>query len=335
MFDCLGEVEHLNSAINYQQEAVELTPFDNPEQPGHLYNLGHSYQIQFEQFGEVKDLDIAIKHLQDAVHSTPPDSTYQSRYLNKLGVLYQKLFDQSKEEADIVAARSIFFQSSQSMHGLPHSCIFASIQCANIGWLTNDLTSAAEAYDQVVHLLPRVAWLGFDASAQLNQLTSDIQDLGCDAAACRIALAQLHPHEKQQHLGRAIELLDQGRSVLWSQASSFRQDLAELKKVDEHLAGELDLVGKSLAQGYFQRPGEVLSEKKAQLYRHSAERWDKLVQMIQKIPGFSQFLLPLPISTIQTSSAKGPVVIINSSKHRCDALIIPQMVTLCWYHSPI
>ena len=93
----------------------------------------------------------------------------------------------------------------------------------------HNLESASEAYDRGVQLLPQVAWIGLSAIlAQLKELNSDIQTLGCNAVAC-IALAEAEHHNRQRHLGGAIELPDQGRSILWSQTSNFKQDLEDWK----------------------------------------------------------------------------------------------------------
>ena len=186
-----------------------------------------------------------------------------------------------------------------------------------------NLESASEAYDQAFRLLPQVAWIGLNAIAQLKELNSSIQTLGCNAAACMISLAQAEHHNRQHYLGRAIELLDQGRSILWSQTSNLKRDLEDLRKVDPDLASDLDNVGKFLVQGCFRDQNDPLSETDAQLYRRYAEKWEELVHRIRSLPGFHHFALPLPMSTLQTAAAEGPVVIINSSEFRCDAVIVP------------
>ena len=81
--------------------------------------------------------------------------------------------------------------------------------------------------------------------------------------------AQAEHYNRQRHLGCAIELLDQGRSILWSQTSNFKRDLEDLQGVDSDLASDLDIVGKFLAQGCFRDPKDLLSETDAQLYRYA------------------------------------------------------------------
>jgi hypothetical protein len=61
---------------------------------------------------------------------------------------------------------------------------------------------------------------------------------------------------------------------------------------------------------------KILSETDAQLYRRYTVKWEELDHRIRSLPGFHHFLLPSPISTLQTAAAEGPMVIINSSEYR-------------------
>lgn len=64
-------------------------------------------------------------------------------------------------------------------------------------------------------------------------------------------------------------------------------------------------------------------ELEEQEYRRSAEKWKELVLEVRRLPGFDHFLLPPPISRLREAVDGGPVVIINISTARSDALIIP------------
>ena len=175
---------------------------------------------------------------------------------------------------------SNFRLSSLCLKGLPSACIRGSLKWAHIAHSFGTLRSASVAYDQAIRLLPQVAWIGLNAIAQLKELNSSIQTLGCDAAACMIALAQTEHHNMQRHLGRAIELLDHGRLILWSQTSNFKRDLEDLQGIDSDLARDLENVGKFLTQGCYRDAKDPLSETDAQLYRRYAEKWDELVHRI-------------------------------------------------------
>jgi CHAT domain-containing protein/tetratricopeptide (TPR) repeat protein len=322
-FERFGDVKDLDLAIKQLVEAIASASLESANRSGLINNLGNLYLYRFERFREVKDNNFAIENLLEAVATTPLDSPMRPICLHHLGNSYLNRFKTNQEPTDLEESISNFRLSSLSPKGQPSLRIKGSLQWARLAHDLDNLQSASEAYDQAIRLLPQVAWIGLNAIAQLKELSSGIQTLGCNAAACMIALAQAEHHNRQRHLGRALELLDQGRSILWSQTSNFKQDLEDLRGVDSDLASDLDNVGKFLAQGCFRDPNDPLSETDGQLYRRYAEKWEELVHRIRGLPGFHLFLLPLTISTLQTAAAEGPVVIINSSKYRCDAVIVP------------
>jgi hypothetical protein len=49
---------------------------------------------------------------------------------------------------------------------------------------------------------------------------------------------------------------------------------------------------------------------------------EKLVSQIQTLSGFDTFLKPPSFDTIRSAACRGPVIIINHSKWRCDILIL-------------
>ena len=317
-----GDLKDIDLAIREHLEAIASIPIYSPDRFRFLDDLGISYFERFCHSGEMKDIDFAIEKMMEAVATIPLDSTQRPLFLNNLGRSYLRRFTSNREPNDLVESISNFRLSAISLNGLPSTRIQGSLQWAHLAHNLDNLGSASEAYDQAFRLLPKVAWIGLNAIAQLKELNSGIQTLGCNAAACMIALAQAEHHNRQHHLGRAIELLDQGRSILWSQTSNFKQDLEDLRGVDSDLANDVDNVGKFLAQGCFRDPKD-LSEADAQLFRRYAEKWEELVHRIRGLPGFHHFSLPLPISALRTAAAEGPVVIINSSEFRCDAVIVP------------
>ena len=48
----------------------------------------------------------------------------------------------------------------------------------------------------------------------------------------------------------------------------------------------------------------------------------KVVSKIRDLPGFSRFLLPSLFSNLQRAAIDGPVIIMNTSKYGCDALVV-------------
>ncbi len=55
-----------------------------------------------------------------------------------------------------------------------------------------------------------------------------------------------------------------------------------------------------------------------------AREWDDLVEQVRQIEGFQDFLRPPPLDSLLGAAAGGPVVIVNVSRWRCDALIVTE-----------
>ncbi len=53
-----------------------------------------------------------------------------------------------------------------------------------------------------------------------------------------------------------------------------------------------------------------------------AARWDELVAEVRELAGFKDFLGPPSLKSLQPAADGGPVVVINTSPWRCDALIV-------------
>jgi hypothetical protein len=53
-----------------------------------------------------------------------------------------------------------------------------------------------------------------------------------------------------------------------------------------------------------------------------AREWDELVAEVRRLPGFEDFLRPPQLKTLLPAAAEGPVVVINASRWRCDALVV-------------
>ena len=65
------------------------------------------------------------------------------------------------------------------------------------------------------------------------------------------------------------------------------------------------------------------SEEAIQNHLRLAKQWEDTVDRVRRIPEFENFLRRIPFSQLrQVASEEGPVVVINLSQYRCDALIV-------------
>jgi hypothetical protein len=193
-----------------------------------------------------------------------------------------------------------------------------------------DWPLAVEGYAAAIDLLVRVAPRSLARNDQEYWL-STLAGLGGQAAACCLEADQVD---------RAVELWEQGRGSLIGQALDTRVDLtavadqypqlaADFIRLQEqldsttvsgsrasaaaHVAGQTEPGG-----GGFDSGGGDEIERRRKL----AENVDKIVAEIRSRPGLERFLLPIPVDDLLSAAAEGPVVLINVTSIRSDALIL-------------
>ncbi|GHG02457.1 MULTISPECIES: CHAT domain-containing protein [Amycolatopsis] len=159
----------------------------------------------------------------------------------------------------------------------------------------DDAGAVADLYEQAVALLPVLVWRGLSATDR-GRLVSQWPGLAGDAAAA--ALAAGRPE-------RAVELLEHGRSLWWSQVLDRRTDLTGLRAAHPELAARLSAV-----------------DLDAPDRRAAAAEWDAAVAEVRTRPGFENFLRPTPFAELAKVAAAGPVVLVNVSRIRCDAIVL-------------
>jgi hypothetical protein len=145
----------------------------------------------------------------------------------------------------------------------------------------------------------------------------------------------------QIHLGQfeeAVETLEQGRALLWSEMRGLRTPVFQLIGEDSPLAKKFAEINQELetltvAATPSGRPGVedgahqrkdgtdpfgrlVIKQKKL------VEERDVLISKIQSRPGLEGFLRAPSFDTLRSAASRGPVVIVNHCKWRSDIIII-------------
>ncbi|KIM80324.1 hypothetical protein PILCRDRAFT_73287 [Piloderma croceum F 1598] len=317
-FGRLGDLVDLENAIINNTKAVELTSDGHPSKPMYLSNLGKSQITCFKHLEHLVDLEKALLNMQTAVDLTDMGDPYRSERLLILGTCFKS--HSVDKGSNHLAAISAFKEAAYSPTAYPSIAFKAAREWADTSCYSGDLLSALEGYRTALKILPKVAWLGLDQPSHHNQLLqTKSENLGCLAAACAIQLG---------HLEEAVELLDSARSVYWQQVSSLRSDLGALKQKNEELANELETIGRQLDAGSLPNSNLIgkesivkSSEDVGKQRRDLVSEWERLVERVRKLPGFTYFLRPTPFHQLRQAVTIGRVIVINISELRVDALI--------------
>jgi hypothetical protein len=286
-------------------------------QPGSLAEL-------FEHSRDRADLDAAIGLGQRAVDEAPPSHPDRAIYLSNLGVLLHRRFEHSGDPASLDAAFDSWQQSSDTPTGIPRVRLTAARQWGAAAAGAGRIPMAAEGYAAAISLMPQVAWHGLDRATR-QQILQEWAGLAADAAGCAIL---------DDRLELAVELLEQGRTVLWTQALNLRGDLARLADRAPDLAQQLDSIRAFLASpvpAMPPLPEQAVSMTAANLRqleaveqrKRKARQWDEVLARVRALDGLEHFLSATPYPELAAGPTSGPVVIVNASRWGCHALIVP------------
>ena len=310
-------VMDINEAIELLREAVKLG-----QDSGHLNSLGFQLHVRFLHFEIIEDIHESIQVLRQAEGEMSANHVNRSKLQFNIGMALLSRYEHNADTQDYHDAIAALRSSAMLVAGSPAGRFDASCSWARAAHTAKEFASALEGYTQAIDLLAQVVWVGLSVSARLDWL-SKIQALACDAAACAFELSVIELELQQHYLGRAVELLDRGRSLLWSQMSNMKSDLGDLNKDHPTLAKALTEIGQALDQGSFRTSNQApVTEEEGQLHRRRAEEWEELVTHIRQLPGYNHFLLSPGISELRKAAAGGSIVIINISTYRCDAAIV-------------
>ncbi|KAH9066751.1 CHAT domain-containing protein [Lactarius vividus] len=150
-----------------------------------------------------------------------------------------------------------------------------------------------------------------------------------DYASYQVDLGQLE---------KAIETLERGRALLWSEMRRLRTTVDQLLEADPHLGRKFAAVNRDLEELTKSiSPSHVLSMDSGGAddlravdpfsslllkQRRLLKEREDLISRIQALSGFNSFLASPSFDTLRSAASCGPVIIINHSKWRSDILIL-------------
>ena len=190
--------------------------------------------------------------------------------------------------------------------------------------------STSTAYESAISLMKHSLAFSPTLEMQHNRLVSmrvEYKTLPLGFASHQIDIGQLE---------QAIETLERGRGLLWSEMRSLRMSIDQLRLVNLPLAqrfaainNDLEALTTSSSAGIWLNEGQVDSEELMDAIGRLvvkqralvAER-DTLISQIQSLPGFDTFLTTPSFDTLRSAAKHGPVVIINHTRWRSDILIL-------------
>ncbi|KAF6834671.1 TPR domain containing protein [Colletotrichum plurivorum] len=286
-------------------------------------NLGGAFYRRFAIDGASKDesdLGRAIEWATKAIETSPTDHPERASWLMNLGGYLQQRYARSGSAEDLDRSIESLSQVVLFEGGRINTRIVASRKFLSAPGCLEDRN--VERSYTVARAATRLI-SSFASSAlrpeEMRFLLHEAVGVASDCAA--IAL----------HMGRgaseALKTLEMGRGVIASSvldlrtdASLLRQKHPELAKLYDDLRSGLDAPGLPEATGTRNAESASLFDRR----QRAGSEMARLLETIRKQDGFEQFLVPATEAQMRAAASHGPIVYINMSIHRCDALIIEE-----------
>jgi hypothetical protein len=275
-------MEDLDETIVLDREALDLRPTGHPLRSSCLNNLAADLSTRYGQLGVIEDLLVLDREALDLRPQGHPDRS--------ISLIYAQLvhIPQVVSSSDLTATRA-WIRVAEDFH---HPTTLLAYE-TSLRLLVQHLTTLPSLPQHLIILKNLTSSLAVDAfSACLRNCS----------------------------LTNAVELLEQGRGVFWSQLARLHFPLDNVivsGSAGKSLADEFTRLS-LLIRSALNSPGVDQHERLC----HLNYEMQRVVTGIRKLPGLSRFLLPLLFSDLQCAASGGPIIIVNASKYSCDAFIV-------------
>ncbi|KAG1798004.1 CHAT domain-containing protein [Suillus variegatus] len=324
-FDHRGKDEDLDEAIALHREALALRPVGHTNRSQSLHNLANRLSTRFERRRNAEDLDESRENLRSALTLLTHHHPRQLLVHESLTMVYL-----SSHRSGLHGTGS--GENTDSLNAAMHH-LKAAANVVSAGLLSRLRSSLSwvrlasehshgtqlEAYAISMQLLDAYMSVTASVSSRRNAMKEFSRTLAVDAASCAL---------RSGDVCRAVELLEQGRTIIWTQMARLRTPLDSLQTHGDHAVTLVkrfrhlsSLLDKPLASHSESTP-KVDVEAEETWHRRLVEDWNGTVEEIRKTEGFSRFLLPPLFSYLQDASRDGPVIVLIASKSSCNAIII-------------
>ncbi|KAH7341338.1 CHAT domain-containing protein [Rhizoctonia solani] len=327
---CLSSLER---ALEFHEAALKETQHDDFLLHVRLSFIGQAYyQVSdlpgIDEATRIKHLDLSIDYLQRARLANKSDLSYSIRLAKALEDRYKLL----KQPSDLDECASVL---SEEGTRFGHSKVFldAAIQLVDICRENNLHEKAIPAYKRVFTALRKMTQLGLSSTERQDAIVYSVGH-ACDAAAAAL---------RNDQASVAVELLEEGRNLFFSQLLPIQMNTTAIRLQDPDLALYLEETLEKIRQyhratdsssyqtnhafdegGFADDINEVARDRtsESQQLLHYGKELEYNLQRVRKLPGLSNFMDLQPFSQLKQAAQRCPVVYLNISRFRCDALVI-------------
>jgi tetratricopeptide (TPR) repeat protein len=310
-FRASGNLQALQRAVDAWRTAIEVTPSEDSERLRMLACLASALRDRYEKTHDAQDLDEAEALTRQCIAEVPSGGSLGIGLKILLKFILEFRLEAAPDMAVRAEVRQVASDISASTSAPPLVRAIGARDAAVIYAEGGHWRHAAEHFELAVSLLPLVA-----PDRELREGVRVLRPgrVAADGAACWLNAGVPE---------RAAVLAELGRAVVISRASASRAELVRLREQWPGLADRFEQL-----RALLDRPapaqsalGELWAEVEPPVDRATtAAEFDALLATIRGLPGHERFLLTPKVEDLLAAAADGPVILLNTSNYRCDAL---------------
>ncbi|WP_320069072.1 CHAT domain-containing protein [Micromonospora sp. RTGN7] len=302
-FEVGADVADLDEAVDASRSAVRVLPPGHPGRPAALSNESLALSSRYEHVHRPDDLDEAVRAVRAAIGETPADHPYHTAYLLNLGQALRRRWTQTGNPADLDEAIAVSREAASAEVGPTRFRAAAAALQASLAAAAGRWTDAMTGYTAAVDLMVRTVARHITRGDR-EHLLDGMGGTAADAVASCVRAGAI---------GRGVELFEQGRGVLLSQALDSRTDLTALAERHPETAERFTALSQELdSHG---PAGDTAARRTA------AAAFDRLVADIRDLPEFGAFLRPPTVEQLRPD--EGHAVIVTVSAFGSYAVVLP------------
>jgi len=279
--------------------------------------------LLFQCTHKTRYLNEAIWVTRDSTNSTIPLSSRDLLHVQLIVLLSTRL-ELLRQEGDFHELMQLFPIAADNSPANSHDQRPISFHWASTARRFGH-PSASTAYDRAMSSIQATLTFAPTLDRQHSRLVAISHTIPLDYASYHIHTGRLE---------RAIETLERGRGLLWSEMRGLHPSIDQIRLANANLADKFSSVNRELEKltltfslsNHVHRNnnlegmdpyGDSVTRKQKLL-----EEREKLITQIKALPGLDTFLKPPSFDTLRSAASHGPVIIISHSKWRSDILIL-------------
>lgn len=322
-FEITQQESDLDAAAQYYEDALSLRPRGHPKRHETLDQLSLLLRIRFQRSHVLEDTIRALDLQREALDLVPvghPDRAHIICGLAQLHIIrdtpYQSL--NAALEHTIEALAEPTCSAHSRVKGAIGILNEMEIYVRRGGMTDEGMERLLAIYQKATNLLPQIAFVGLNHHTRLRVLGLT-ENLAINGAMHALRL---------QQSDIAVEILEAGRAVFWSQYLRLR---TQFDRLPDGLSERLKETAECLERGnnafteQHSQPGTIgksTLEAATAEKRKLGQKFELLIAETRSHPGLERFLLPSSFADLSPVAENGAVVVLLANEYGGAAILI-------------